>query len=194
MPDKPISRWLGIALLLVIATVFGANHVAARVAMDHGANVTTAVAVRSGGTVIFVLALLLLGGVPLRLPRARLGGALAIGALLALGAALVRTRAEGRLPRDMLGVFAVVASFMALAFVLSGVLAPGGPWMFFELFVIVAVVVFNRSARESDRWIGYGTLGLLAAMLIFRLWISWQGSENRWALMSVEIPILSWLP
>ncbi|MGH8632294.1 MAG: DMT family transporter, partial [Burkholderiales bacterium] len=84
LPDKPISRWLGIALLLVIATVFGANHVAARVAMDHGANVTTAVAVRSGGTVIFVLALLLLGGVPLRLPRARLGGALAIGALLAV--------------------------------------------------------------------------------------------------------------
>jgi hypothetical protein len=120
--------------------------------------------------------------------------AFAIGALLALGAALVRTRAEGRLPRDTLGVFAVVASFMALAFVLSGVLAPGGPWMFFELFVIVAVVVFNRSARERDRWIGYGTLGLLAAMLIFRLWISWQGSENRWALMSVDIPILSWLP
>ncbi len=84
MTDKPISPWLGVALLLVIATTFGANHVAARVALDHGANVTTAVAVRSSGTIVFVLALLLLGGVPLRLPAARLGRALAIGAVLAV--------------------------------------------------------------------------------------------------------------
>jgi drug/metabolite transporter (DMT)-like permease len=84
LPGKPISRWLGIFLLLVIATTFGANHIAARVAFDHGANVTTAVAVRSTGTVAFVLALLLASGVRLGLPGATLGRALAVGAILAV--------------------------------------------------------------------------------------------------------------
>jgi drug/metabolite transporter (DMT)-like permease len=81
--EQPIPRWLGIVLLLVIATTFGANHVSARVAFEHGANVTTAVAVRSSGTVLFVLALLAAARVPLALPAATRGRALAVGALLA---------------------------------------------------------------------------------------------------------------
>jgi hypothetical protein len=44
---KPLPRWLSIATLPVIATVFGSNHVAARVAFDHGVTITTAVAARS---------------------------------------------------------------------------------------------------------------------------------------------------
>ncbi len=117
-----------------------------------------------------------------------------IGALLALGATIVRTRAEGRLPRNTLGIFAVVASFLALAFLLSGVLAPGGSWMFFEMFVIVAVVVLKRQPSSEARWVGYGALGLLVAMLCFRLWITYQGSENRWAVTTIPIPIVSWIP
>jgi hypothetical protein len=31
-------------------------------------------------------------------------------------------------------------------------------------------------------------------MLLFRLWITFQGSEHRWQVMSVPIPVLSWLP
>lgn len=120
--------------------------------------------------------------------------AFAIGALMALGASLVRVKSEGTLPRDALSVFAVVATFLALAFVLSGVLAPGGPWMFFELFLLVAVVVFKRPQPSSGRWMSYGVLWLLSSMLLFRLWIAYQGSENRWALMSIDVPVLAWLP
>jgi drug/metabolite transporter (DMT)-like permease len=40
--------------LLLLAAMFGANHVAARVAFDHGLDVATAVAVRSLGTAIVV--------------------------------------------------------------------------------------------------------------------------------------------
>lgn len=118
----------------------------------------------------------------------------AIGALLALGAMFIRAKREGALPRDTLGIFAVVTSFFALAFLLSGVLAPGGPWMFFELALLVAVVAFKRPQAESGRWISYGVLVLLAAMLFFRLWIAYQGSENRWAVMSIDIPVLAWIP
>ncbi len=45
----PLSR-LAFATLLLIALMMGANHVAARVAFDHGLDVATAVAVRSAAT------------------------------------------------------------------------------------------------------------------------------------------------
>ena len=91
MADQPISRPVGIALLLVIATAFGANHVAARVAFEHGASVTTAVAVRSLGTVLFVLfvlALLRWNGIALRpsAPSQILGAFIVVGAITWMGA------------------------------------------------------------------------------------------------------------
>jgi hypothetical protein len=46
LPVTPLPRWLGVALLLVVATTFGSNHIAARIAFDHGVNVVTAVAAR----------------------------------------------------------------------------------------------------------------------------------------------------
>jgi len=80
---KPFPRWLSIAILLVIATTFGNNHIAARVAFDHGVNVTTAVAARSIGAALFVGALLLVGRVPLALPAATRWRAIAVGVLIA---------------------------------------------------------------------------------------------------------------
>jgi drug/metabolite transporter (DMT)-like permease len=82
--EKRIPRWLGIAALLAIATTFGSNHVAARVAFEHGANVTTAVALRSVGAALFVLALLAAARVPLRLAPAHRGRALVTGLLIAV--------------------------------------------------------------------------------------------------------------
>lgn len=58
--------------LLVLACLFGANHVAARVALDHGANVVTAVAARSLVTAAAVALLVALQRVPYALqPRHR---------------------------------------------------------------------------------------------------------------------------
>ena len=84
MADQPISRWVGIALLLLIAAVFGGNHIAARIAFDHGTNVTTAVAFRSTGTALFVLALLFLNGISLRIPGKTLAHSVLIGLLIAV--------------------------------------------------------------------------------------------------------------
>jgi len=81
---QPPPRWVGIASLLVIATVFGSNHIAARIAFDHGTNVTTAVAVRSAGTALAVLALLLASGVSLRMPRRTLAQSVLVGLLIAV--------------------------------------------------------------------------------------------------------------
>ena len=84
MQSKPLPHPLGVALLLVIATSFGSNHIAARAAFDHGVSVTTAVAVRSGGTALAMLALMLALRVPLRLPALTLARLIAIGVILAV--------------------------------------------------------------------------------------------------------------
>ena len=48
----------GFATLLLIALMMGANHVAARLAFNHGVNVVTAVGMRSGVTALVVLLIL----------------------------------------------------------------------------------------------------------------------------------------
>lgn len=70
--------------MLVIATVFGSNHIAARVAFDHGTNVTTAVAVRSTGTALFVLMLLLATKTSLRVERKNIARSFVVGLLIAV--------------------------------------------------------------------------------------------------------------
>src|SRR4029078_9352514 len=82
--DRPMSRWAGIALLLLIATIFGSNHIAARIAFDHGTNVTTAVAFRSTGTALIVLLLLLFTGTSLKIGRKTFFQSVLIGLLIAL--------------------------------------------------------------------------------------------------------------
>ena len=60
------------ATLLLIALLMGANHVAARIAFDHGVDVVTAVTVRSVVTALVVGALIVVQHVPVALtPRQR---------------------------------------------------------------------------------------------------------------------------
>jgi len=73
-----------IALILLLASTFAANHVAARLAFEHGASVLFAVSLRSAGTALVILAwLLALRQTVLPQPALR-GKALAVGALVAL--------------------------------------------------------------------------------------------------------------
>jgi len=83
MQAKPIPRWVGVLLLLAIAVCFGSNHIAARVAFEHGASVTTAVTVRSIFTALAVFALIRAQGVSLALPAGTRGRAMLIGVVLA---------------------------------------------------------------------------------------------------------------
>ena len=84
MQGKPLPRWLSISILLAIATVFGSNHIAARIAFDHGVNITTAVAARSIGAALFVGALLFASRVPLALPAATRWRAIGVGGIIAV--------------------------------------------------------------------------------------------------------------
>ena len=80
----PLPPLAGVLLLLLVATVFASNHVAARLAFDDGTSVAAAVAIRSVTTVVVVLCLLRATGTSLRLPRKTLGRAILIGLLLSV--------------------------------------------------------------------------------------------------------------
>jgi hypothetical protein len=122
-------------------------------------------------------------------------GPLGLGALVALAATLVQTSRGRGLPRDRLSGQSALCGFLGLAFVVGGVLAPGGSWMFFEVLLLAVLLARGgRSARPAGPELRAGTVAVLALMLLFRLWITLQGSEHRWQVVSVEIPILSSLP
>jgi drug/metabolite transporter (DMT)-like permease len=85
------------ATLLLIAFMMGANHVAARVAFDHGVDVATAVSVRSTVTALVVAALIALQRVPLTLTRRHRRALAAIGLLVGVQS-LCLYSAVARLP------------------------------------------------------------------------------------------------
>jgi len=94
--SQSLSR-TAFATLLLIAFMMGANHVAARLAFDHGVTVATAVTFRSGVTALVVAAILLVYRVPLKL-RAKHRKALpAIGLLIGVQS-LCLYAAVARLP------------------------------------------------------------------------------------------------
>src|SRR5664279_2984412 len=72
MSERKALSITAFATLLLIALLMGANHVAARIAFDHGVDVTTAVAVRSIVTALVVGSLIVIQRVPVALtPRQR---------------------------------------------------------------------------------------------------------------------------
>lgn len=84
MSARPIAPWVGLALIAGIAVLFASNHVAARLAFDHGTGVVTAVAVRSAVTALAVAALLRATGTRWRLAPATRHRALIVGAVVAV--------------------------------------------------------------------------------------------------------------
>ena len=86
-PSAPTAAHLSVtafATLLLIALMMGANHVAARLAFDHGVDVTTAVAFRSAITALVVMALVLQQRLSLRLTARHRRVLPVIGVLVAL--------------------------------------------------------------------------------------------------------------
>src|SRR5690606_999746 len=75
---------LGVPALVALSCLFAGNHIAARLAFDHGASVAAGVVMRSGVTALAMLALIGIGGVSLAIPRQTLVRGLAVGLLVAI--------------------------------------------------------------------------------------------------------------
>ena len=95
-PARALST-AAFATLLLIAALMGANHVAARLAFNHGVDVPTAVSSRSGATALVVGALLLIQRVPLALTARQRKALPLIGVLIAIQS-LCLYSAVARLP------------------------------------------------------------------------------------------------
>ena len=95
-PARALST-AAFATLMLIAALMGANHVAARLAFNHGVDVPTAVSLRSGATALVVGALLLIQRVPLALTARQRKALPLIGVLIAIQS-LCLYSAVARLP------------------------------------------------------------------------------------------------
>jgi len=173
MSAQPIPRWAGVALMMVIATVFGSNHIAARFAFDHGTNVTTAVAFRSTGTALFVLFLLLISNISLKIERKDFGRTLAVGLLISIQSYCLYS-AVALIP-VALALLAFNTHPMALSLLswLSGGERPAKRMLIAMPVALaglaLALDVWGKSGDMSGRWaeIGAGVLWATGASLSF---------------------------
>ncbi len=188
MSPAPIPRWVGIVLLLAIATTFGGNHIAARVAFDHGTNVTTAVAFRSTGTALFVLTLLLWNGISLRLEKQTFARSVLIGLLITVQSFCLYS-AVALIPVAL--ALLVFQTFPMLLALISWLAGGERPSRRVRLAMPVALVglalaldVWGKSGDMAGRWaeVGAGVTWAFGASVSFAsalyLITRWLGSMD----------------
>jgi drug/metabolite transporter (DMT)-like permease len=169
----PLPRWLGIAILLVIGVTFSLNHIAARVAFDHGASVVTGVVFRSGVTALAVLGLLLALRVPLAIPAPTARRALVIGVVVAVQSTCIYA-AVARLPVALalltFNTYPLLYSLMAWA---GGLGRPSRRAFLAMLAALVGLALALDIARTGGelgvRWseVGAGVVYATGASLSF---------------------------
>jgi drug/metabolite transporter (DMT)-like permease len=168
-----MPRWAAVGLLLLLATIFGSNHVAARVAFEHGANVTTAVAFRSTGTALVVLALLLLSRTSLRVPRPTFLRSLVIGLLIAVQSYCLYSSVALIPVALALLAFQTFPMVLALLSWLTGGELPSRRTRIAMLVALaglaLALDVWGRAGDFAGRWgeIGAGVLWACGASVSF---------------------------
>lgn len=193
---------LGIAVLMLIATAFGANHVAARVAFDHGTSVSAAVAIRSGATALVLFAMLRLLRVPLALGEGNLGKALGVGVLVAVQSYCLYS-SVARIPVALaLLVFNVYPMLFMLLSTATGKekLRPVALAAMLLALVGLALVLDVRLEGWGERWreLGEGVAWALGAAVSFTLvlycnahWLkAMDGRVRTFAMMVVTAAIL----
>jgi drug/metabolite transporter (DMT)-like permease len=159
--------------LLAIAVTFAANHVAARIAFDHGASVATAVLVRSGVTALALFALLRALALPMALAPGRRGHAAVIGTLVALQSFCLYS-AVARIPVALaLLAFNTFPMLLAAMSWVSGGERPSRRTLVAMPVALVglalALDVAGKAGDVASRWaeIGAGVTWALAAAMLF---------------------------
>ena len=162
-------------MLLLVATTFASNHIAARLAFDNGASVATAVAVRSMTTVLAVLGLLVATGTPLGLPLITLKRALLIGLLLSVQSYCLYA-AVARLPVALaLLTFNIFPILLAAVAWLIGGQRPGR-----RTLIAMPVILLGLSLALNVLGIGTETAGNAAAPAMHKV-------SSRWAELSAGV-------
>jgi drug/metabolite transporter (DMT)-like permease len=163
--------------LLGTACLFGGNHVAARVAFDHGLDVATAVAVRSTVTALFVALLVRSAGVSLAITPRQWRVLLVIGLLLAVQS-LCLYAAVARLPValallafNLYAVCTALWAWLLLRRVPSRAVRIAMPVILFGLALALDVFGAASGLGAQAHWgrIGAGVVFAVTAAVVFGL-------------------------
>lgn len=170
-----LSPRLGAGALMLVAVVFGANHIAARFAFDHGASVALAVVVRSAFTAMVLLVLVRVQRVAWRASPAERARLLLAGALMATQSYCLYS-AVAQIP---VALALLAFNTYPMLFVLLSWLIGQEPRSRRALVIMplalaglaAALDVVGSSAHVAGRWdeIGSGVAWALAAAVSFAL-------------------------
>ncbi|MHB0775715.1 EamA family transporter [Halomonas sp. WWR20] len=176
----PFPRHLAIALLLGVACMFAANHVAARLAFDDGTGLLLAIMSRSALAMGVLAVLLAAQRQPLRLPPGSWGWQLGVGLLIALQSLLLYS-AVARIPVAMalllMNTFPILLALLTWA--LGGPRPTARATLIMTIILLGLVVVLDVPAwlatpeAMGSQWL-FGVAFGLGAATVFScaLWIT----------------------
>jgi drug/metabolite transporter (DMT)-like permease len=185
---------LGVVILMAIAVTFASNHIAARIAFDHGASVVTGVFARSLFTSLAVFALLRAQGRAIALSRSQLGKAAVIGAVLAAQSYCLYS-AVSQIP-----VALALLAFNTFPVMLSLMSWAGGRGRPSARAAIAMPIALGGLSIALDVWgrpLGAGVLWALAAgfafataLLLIDLWLKEVDGRVRSALTMGTVALI----
>ena len=145
---------LGIGILIFAATCFASNHLAARIAFDHGASVPFAITMRATMTALVLIAMMRLQGVALALPPGLRMPALAAGVLIAA---------------QSYCLYSAVA-----------IIPPALALLVFQTSPMLYLLLSWALGREAPRWSALPPMLLALAGLALALDLRLEQLEARW--------------
>ena len=206
MQGKSLPRWAGVVLLLAVAVTFAANHIAARIAFDHGASVVTAVAARSSVTALALLALLAVLRAPLRLPMPTLGRGCAIGTILAVQSyCLYSSVARIPVALALLAFNTYPMLFALLSWAVGGERPAPRALSAMPVALIglaLALDVAGGSRPLASRWaeigtgVGYSFIASVCFVMVLHLsgrWLKDAEGRLRSILINGTVAVLAWV-
>lgn len=152
--DSKLSPGLGTVILLGVSSSFAANHVAARLAFDHGASVATGIVIRAAGTAAVLLILMRLARIPVVLPKELRGQALLAGLLVAVQSYCLYS------------AVALIPAALAL--------------LVFQVCPLLYVLLSWAMGKETPRPMTFGAMALALAGLALALDVSPEKFALRW--------------
>ncbi|MBD3898301.1 DMT family transporter [Halomonas sp. ML-15] len=180
LTPAPLPRHLAIVLLLSVACLFAANHVAARLAFDDGTGLLLAIMARSSLALLVLGTLLAIKRTPLQLPAGSWPWQLGVGLLIALQSLFLYS-AVARLPVAV--ALLLMNTFPILLALLTWALGGARPTLRATLIMAVIlvglVVVLDvptwlaDPAQMGDDWVAGVAFGIgAAAVFSCALWIT----------------------
>lgn len=159
--DSKLSPGLGIVILLGVSTAFAANHVAARLAFDHGASVATGIVIRAAGTAAVLLLLMKMGRVVIHLPKELRVQALVAGLLVAVQSYCLYS------------AVALIPAALAL--------------LVFQLCPLLYVLLSWAMGKETPRPVTFGAMALALVGLVLALDITPEKFSAQWAQLGAGV-------